>query len=148
MIVGLCDVFAATEPLSCCQPKLKEDEPLHGPRCIRVGDELSAVPIPPFFIKSELVGYRAEVFASLKCFGSAPDFWESPLLQVSRSSCVSHPSVGVSLASQRRTPARLRPNRRRGRRRAGKSFGTPRHASTKSPYPAASETRLIAACLD
>ena len=44
-------VLAATEPLSCCQPKLEEDEPLHGPWYIRVGYELSAVPIPPLEAK-------------------------------------------------------------------------------------------------
>ena len=50
-IVQLLDVLAATEPLSRCQPKLEEDEPLHGPRHIRVGYELSAVPIPPLEAK-------------------------------------------------------------------------------------------------
>lgn len=50
-IAGLYDVLAATEPLSCCQPKLEEDEPLHGPWYIRVGYELSAVPIPPLEAK-------------------------------------------------------------------------------------------------
>lgn len=47
VIVGLRDVLAATEPLSCCQPKLEKDEPLHGPRHIRVGYELPTIPIAP-----------------------------------------------------------------------------------------------------